>query len=59
MENLLFVTTGRTSTIRYTNPVEIDTFWAGFWSFVQAGSKFGNEFDYMNERVKYKKTGLK
>ena len=59
VENLLFVTTGRTSTIRYTNPVEIDTFWAGFWSFVQAGSKFGNEFDYMNERVKYKKTGLK
>ena len=54
----LFVTS-RVSSIRYSHPVVIEASWAGFWNLVQFGSKFGNEFDYRDEIVNYKKTGLR
>ncbi|WP_147625504.1 hypothetical protein [Gabonibacter massiliensis] len=53
------LTLTRTSFIRYSHPVGINTFWANFWSLVQGGNKFGKEFDYMNENIMYEKTRLK
>ena len=49
-----FTTSFEKSRIRYSHPVVIDAFWAGFWNLVKFGSKFGSEFDYRDKNIIYK-----